>query len=433
MPGRRFLPALLLLIWLGGACSADPGPAGPTPASEAGPGGWTEAEVRAIRALWLGSLPELPPDPSNSVAGDGRAAALGQGLFFDTRLSANGEVACATCHQPERYFTDGLALAEAIGTTSRGTPTIVGVAYSPWFFWDGRRDSQWAQALTPLESPIEHGGTRVQYARLVANDPDYRRAYEALFGPVPDLSDRGRFPEPASPSGEPAAQAAWETMAPADQQAVSAVYANLGKAIAAYERLIQPGPSPFDDYAAALVEGDEGAMAAALTEDQVAGLKLFIGRANCTRCHNGPLFTSNSFHNIGLPETGGDPDPGRFTGVQQALNDEFNCLGSFSDAGPDGCAELRFAKTNAQELFGAFKVPTLRNVGETAPYMHTGQLATLAEVVAHYNAAPPSTIGHSDLVALGFTDEEQRQLVAFLESLTGPLAAGEELLRPPGG
>ncbi|MDX1616648.1 MAG: c-type cytochrome, partial [Candidatus Promineifilaceae bacterium] len=220
-------------------------------------------------------------------------------------------------------------------------------------------------------------------------------------------------------------------MAPADRLTVSTVFANLGKALAAYERLLQPGPAPFDAYVTALVEADEAAMAAAMTEDQVAGLKLFISRANCTQCHNGPLLTSNSFHNIGVPEGANGPDSGRFSGVQQALNDEFNCLGAFSDAEPDECAELLFAKTDSQELFGAFKVPTLRNVAETAPYMHAGQLATLAQVVAHYNGAPDSAIGHSDLVPLGLTQAEQAQLVAFLESLTGPLAVDSDLLSPP--
>ncbi|MDH5584142.1 MAG: cytochrome-c peroxidase, partial [Gammaproteobacteria bacterium] len=102
------------------------------------------------------SLPELPPDPSNAVADNPLAAEFGRMLFFDTRLSANGAVSCATCHQPERGFTDGLQKAQAMGTTLRHTPGIAGMAYSPWQFWDGRRDSQWSQALAPLEDANEH-------------------------------------------------------------------------------------------------------------------------------------------------------------------------------------------------------------------------------------------------------------------------------------
>ena len=135
--------------------------------------GWTQAEIATLQSLWLGTLPPLAADPSNAVGDDPRAAVLGQQIFFDTRFSAKGEVSCATCHQPDNLFTDGLPRAEAIGTTDRHTPTIVGTAYSPWFFWDGRRDSQWAQALSPMESAVEHGGSRSQYAHIVFEDESF--------------------------------------------------------------------------------------------------------------------------------------------------------------------------------------------------------------------------------------------------------------------
>src|SRR5690606_15553813 len=107
-------------------------------------------------SLSIKSLPPLPPDPSNRYGDDPRAAALGHQLFFDTRLSANGKVSCATCHDPGRDFQDGLPLAVGVGTNTRRTMPIAGTAYSPWMFWDGRKDSQWSQALGPLESPVEH-------------------------------------------------------------------------------------------------------------------------------------------------------------------------------------------------------------------------------------------------------------------------------------
>jgi cytochrome c peroxidase len=327
-----------------------------------------------------------------------------------------------------------LPLAQAIGATDRHTPAIAGTAYGPWFFWDGRRDSQWAQALGPLEAAVEHGGSRTQYAHLIYDDPDYRAAYEAIFGPMPDLSDPARFPAGAGPVDDPELAAAWEAMDPADQETINQIYANMGKAIAAYERQIMPGRSPFDDYVAALLERDEAAMAAALNEDEVAGLRLFTGLGNCTQCHNGPLFTNMGFHSIGLPDPEGQPpDVGRFAGVQLALRNEFNCLGPYSDAPPEACEELRFAKTMSPELMAAFKVPGLRNVAQTAPYMHAGQFATLAEVLAHYNSAP-SGLGptaHTDLVPLGLTAIELQQLEAFLGSLSAPLDVDPELLTPP--
>jgi cytochrome c peroxidase len=391
---------------------------------------WTEADKAVLRSLWIESLPALPPDPSNKVADDERAALLGQALFFDTRFSSNGKVACATCHQPELMFTDGLPLAEGVGTTTRKTMTIIGTAHSPWLFWDGRKDSQWAQALAPMESAVEHGGTRAQYAHVVA--VNYRAEYEAVFGALPDFSDRSRFPETAGPVEDQDARAAWEGMTPADRRAVTQVYVNMGKSIAAYERLIMPGTSRFDEYAAGVLEEGGAGWEQALTSDEVAGLRLFIGRAQCIKCHNGPLFTNNDFHNTGVPAEPGVPaDDGRLSGVAQVLEDEFNCLSPWSDAGQQDCAELRFVTPEGDQLAGAFKPPTLRNVGQTAPYMHAGQFETLERVLLYYNHPPSAPLGHSELEPLGLTSREQSQLVAFLRALDGGITASGELLEAP--
>ena len=396
--------------------------------------GWSQAEIATLKSLWLGSLPPLPPDPSNAVGDDPLAVDLGKQFFFDSTFSANGAVACTNCHQPGNLFVDGLPQAQAIGTTPRHTQSIIGTAYNPWFFWDGRRDSLWAQALTPMESAVEHGGTRTQYAHVVDENESYRAEYEAIFGPMPDLSDRSRFPDSAGPVDDPDLRAAWDGMDPSDQEVVNQVYANIGKAIAAYERKIMPGPSRFDAYVEALLDGDEAGMNSNLSLEEVAGLRLFTGRGNCTQCHNGPLFTNHGFHSIGVPDgEGRPPDIGRFGGVQLAVADEFNCLGQYSDAQPETCDELRFAKKLGEELMGAFKVPSLRNVAETAPYMHAGQFKTLDEVLNHYNQAPAGLgpTGHSDLLPLDFTQTELDQLEAFLRSLSGPLDVAPELLVAP--
>ena len=379
---------------------------------------WTADELSVLRSLWIGSLEALPPDPSNRYADDPRAADMGHRLFFDTRLSANGAVACATCHRPEKYFTDGRTLSKGVGTAPRHAPTLVGTAHSPWFFWDGRKDSQWSQALGPLEAAVEHGGTRTQYVKYILSDPRYRAAYEALFGPS-DV-DPASLPDSAMPP-----DANWAGMDDAAREAVTRVFVNIGKAIAAYERRLMPGASRFDRYVAALIEGKRGRRI--LSADEVAGLRLFIGRGNCTQCHNGPLFTNNAFHNTGMPGAGG----GRASGIRAALDDPFNCVGRFSDAGTTDCGELRFAKTTGPELPGAFKSPTLRNVAETAPYMHDGSLPTLRAVLEHYNAAPAATVGKSELRPLGLTTRELDRLEAFLRTLSGPPETPEALLRAP--
>ena len=351
-----------------------------------------QAVLQAALELSLEALEPLPPDPSNRWADDARAAELGKRLFFDERLSANGRVSCATCHDPSREFQDGVALAKGVGTTDRRTMPIAGTAYSPFLFWDGRKDSQWAQALGPLESPVEHGGNRSQYARVIAEH--YRADYERIFGPLPDLAAAGG-------------------------DGVTAVFVNLGKAIAAYERGIQYGPSRFDRFVAEW-KAKGTPPRDILTKDELAGLELFVGKADCVQCHNGPLLTNNEFHNTGVPRRAGvAADRGRLAAVAAVRTDEFNCRSRWSDA-KGNCPELDALAAPRPALEGAFKVPTLRNVAERAPYMHAGQFATLAEVLEHYNRAPAAPSGRTELKPLGLSRTELRQLEAFLRTLNTP-------------
>ena len=164
------------------------------------PAGWNDAQRQRIASLSLSALPPLPADPSNAVADDPTAAALGKALFFDTRLSANGKVACATCHAPDKQFQDGTSVGHGIGTGSRRTMPIAGTAYSPWMFWDGRADSQWAQALGPLENPVEHGSSRQAVTQVVAEH--YAAYYQAVFHALPQSQpvQTAPSPMPARPS-----------------------------------------------------------------------------------------------------------------------------------------------------------------------------------------------------------------------------------------
>jgi cytochrome c peroxidase len=221
-------------------------------------------------------------------------------------------------------------------------------------------------------------------------------------------------------------------MRPEDRETVTRIYANMGKAIAAYERKIMPGPSRFDRYVEALLKNDVAGMEQALTPDEVAGARLFIGKAQCINCHNTPMFTDNSFHNTGVPAASGLPkDTGRAQGALQVLADEFNCLSQWSDAKPEQCAELRFLVTEGEGLNGAFRPTTLRNSAEMAPYMHAGQFKSLREVLAHYNRAAPGPVGHTELKPLRLSERELGQLEAFLRSLSGGINAPGDLLEPP--
>lgn len=388
--------------------------------SGGGQPGWTETERTLIVSMSLSQLPALPPDPSNRVADDPRAAALGAALFNDKRFSGNGQVACASCHLADRQFQDDRPLGVGMGMTARRTMPIAGTAYSPWLFWDGRKDSQWSQALGPLESLVEHGADRTQIARLVT--ASYGGDYEAIFGPLPEVA---ALPEHASPLGTEAAQATWTSLAEEQRDAVNRVFANVGKAIAAFERTIEPRPTRFDAYADAVVAGRDAS--GLLTPTEVDGLRLFVGKGDCTNCHNGPLFTDQHFHNTGVPAVAGLPeDQGRVVATAQVLADPFNCLGVYSDAAPADCAELRYMDREGEDLVRAYKPPSLRGVAERAPYMHAGQIATLAAVVRHYNEAPAAPLGHSELKPLAMSEAELAALEAFLRTLSETQGASRD-------
>jgi cytochrome c peroxidase len=212
---------------------------------------------------------------------------------------------------------------------------------------------------------------------------------------------------------------------------VNRVYANMGKAIAAFERTVSYGESRFDRYAQAVVSGD-GRGQEVLTPQEVRGLRLFLGKGQCVTCHNGPQLSDHAFHNTGVPPLDrSSPDRGRADGLKKLLQDEFNCLGPYSDAQPSQCGELQFLAADDPGQLAAFRTPSLRNVAERAPYMHAGQFATLEQVVRHYAASPKAALGHSELAQPGekhadrqvirLLERDVQDLTAFLGTFTGAL------------
>lgn len=393
--------------------------------------GWSAEELSVLASLQLSQLPPAPKDPSNAYESSPAAIALGRQLFSDADLSRNQAVSCASCHDPNRQFQDGRAVGQGVGTGSRRSMPIVAAGYGRWLFWDGRKDSLWSQALGPLEDAVEHGGNRTRYARRI--QAHYRQAYQDLYGALPDLN---RLPMDASPLGTDAEKAAWQSMGEADRDNVSRIFANMGKAIAAFEKSLRHGESRLDRYLDETVNG-KSASRSSLDRRQVNGLRLFIGKGQCVSCHSGPLLTDQHFHNTGVPQRDANaPDRGRAAALAKVRQDEFNCLGRYSDAKPGQCEELRFMVRQDPGLEGAFKTPGLREVALRPPYMHSGQLAALEEVVKHYVTAPHATVGHSELThthpnapgaaassghaerqPITLSPEEQADLVAFLRAL----------------
>ena len=377
----RRLIAVLLLAATAGAQAQAPG--------------FSEAEARAIlrHGPWP---PAWAPDPSNRASGNPAAVELGERLFFEPRLSPSGKVLCATCHVPYRTWQDGRPRAFGLEEVDRNTPSLLGARDQRWFGWDGAGDSLWAQSVRPITDPREMGGSLAQAAALVRGDAELACRYGKVFGGPP----------------------------PADDETV---LAGIGKALAAFQETLVSGRSPFDDFRDALAKGDAAAMKN-YPEAAQRGLRIFVGRGNCSACHFGPDFSNGEFHDTGIPffVKGGGVDQGRYGGIRRLEANPLNLLGRHNDDAT-GASALKTRQVALEHRnFGEFKVPSLRNVARTAPYMHNGSLATLADVVRHYSEVSPDRL-HSDGIplvkALGLSAGESADLVAFLETLTESASA----------
>ena len=339
--------------------------------------------------VWAGEvplgLPPVPVPPDNPITP--AKVVLGKRLFSDTRFSADGTVSCATCHDPKMAFVDGLPVSEGIkglkGT--RNAPTVINAAYYTSQFWDGRRKTLEEQALDPFVNPVEHGlKSHEPIVKICREDPVYRKAFKEAFGIGPQ----------------------------------EITIDHVVKAIAAFERTVIAGNSPFDRY---YFGGEENA----ISEAAKRGFKLFQTKARCQDCHrldqNFALFTDNKFHNLGV-------------GMKKILPRLREIINTYRRAKKEGLkldekvltsseiSELgRFAVTLKLRDVGAFKTPSLRNVAVTAPYMHDGSIETLEEVIELYNQG-----GHknpflaSGIRPLNLTEQEKKDLVEFLKSLTSP-------------
>lgn len=383
------------------------------------------AEELAIIAT-LSPLSTVPADRTNAVADDPDAAHLGRWLYFDTRFSSSGKVSCATCHDPSQGFADGRVLSRGISDTDRHAPSLFNTAHNRWMNWDGRCDSHWCQALGPLEAPEEMNVTRLEVVHTLASDSDLSAGYAAVFGALPALSDADRFPEAGRPMEDTTDpnHVAWAGMAADDQETVNTIFSNVGKAIAAYERLILTGPAPADDYIVALLSDGEDAAAGLLSESAQRGLKVFAGSGSCHFCHSGGNYTNNEFHNIGLGPRDWLQldDTGRFDGITTLLESTFSGTGAYSD--DPSAAEINLNHlTQTPEQLGQFKVPTLRNIASHPPYMHGGHFETLTDVVRFYSELDEEPDwGHREdlMVPLELDEDGIADVVAFLESLSGP-------------
>lgn len=399
---------------------------------------FTDEEFQLIEQF--GPLGELPAAPTNRYADDPTAATFGQRLFFeksyahaltiaDPALGAvgdTGKVSCASCHDPANYYTDTRSRPNAtslgVTWTARNALTLVNVAFYTWGSWGGKHDSLWYQSANGCENATLFGSNRLEYAHMLYRK--YRADYDATF-PVPldaaldpGAPDAARFPAQARPkAGAMAPDGPWEKMTAADRDTINLIVASSAKAIEAYERKLVSRNAPIDRY----IAGDSAAISPAAKR----GLRLFIGKAACVDCHSGPTFSDQKFHNTGVPQIGVNlprVDNGRFDDLQATLSNVWNGAGKYSDDIPAGSAKLA-GMMPTDDLRGLFRTTALRHVDATGPYMHTGSLMTLEEVVRYYNAgggvADYAGVKSAAMAPLLLSDAEQADLVAFLHTLTG--------------
>jgi cytochrome c peroxidase len=382
-----------------------PVPAAPSP--QLVDGRFTRDEWDMIAAMTLTDPP--PPDPTNAYADSIPAAALGGKIFVDPSFSPSGIVSCSACHAAEYQFADGFPTPpEGVARLTRNAPSLTYSAHNRWQFWDGRADSLWGQATGPMEAPNEFGSSRLFIAHALY--ATYQLQYQAIFGPLPPLDDTARFP-PAGKPGDPA----WEAMAPADQYAITQIFVNIGKSLAAYERTFRGAGAQLDAYA--------GGSTTALTDQQKDGLLAFF-QAGCAQCHWGPLMSDGAFHNLRFPSgVINSGDPGRQTGIPEYLASEFTAGGVWSD----DVWEARDAPLAGPWTFGAFKTPQIRNVALTAPYGHGGNYVQLSQVVdlirtGGMPAGSPITSGTVEPWVAPFDPSSEAALVAFLQILDENIA-----------
>lgn len=353
----------------------------------------TESELSIVRTFVAPTLPFT--DTTNQYANNRAAKKLGQQLFFEPRLSSNGKVSCATCHDFSQSLADGKALAVGLSTGGRNTPTLINAGMQRWFFHDGRADSLWLQALGPIESKLEMGGNWQKIHRVFVKDSTLLTAYNQVFSATPLLPnvpyfkiDKNRFK------------------------------VNVGKALAAYEMDLVQFNSRFDDFVTAVVNGNDHRNELTLSEQR--GLKVFMGKGRCVQCHSGANFSDGEFHNIRLMAAVNNPqDSGRYGAINGLKENPLNTLGVYSD---DSTAVKTLYIRQYEAQWAAFKTPTLRNIALTAPYMHDGSMATLRDVIEHYSRferAAPDHHKNPLLTPLNFTEQEMSDLEAFLKSLSG--------------
>jgi cytochrome c peroxidase len=370
------------------------------------------ADIARIRELLRDEAADTTA--SNRYTGDPDAIDFGRKAFFSAELSRDRSLSCASCHDPQRNWTDGRALALR-GT--RNTPTLWNLRGALWMGWTGEADSLWAQVARVVESGAEFDLFRAAFLRRIAESTELAAAYETAFGALPhELTAR-------APACATVAECEpwWSAQSAATRQSIDVAFANAAKGIAAFVADIRAPDSKFFALADRMNADGPGATTAAvaLTDSEMRGFRLFVGKAQCTFCHHGRSLSDGEFHNIRLRSLSAADSNDRYTGIVALRKSQFNLLSPHNDA-PQTVRHTRYV-VPSYAFLNNFRTPSLVGVGRTAPYMHDGRFATLAEVIDYYSEFRGSAeAGHHETVILRplkLNDAEKADLIAFLQSL----------------
>lgn len=363
----------------------------------------SDAELETLATMEL-TLRERPDSPTNRVADDPAAAELGRALFFDERMSSDGTISCASCHDPAEGWSDpramSLGVAERLG--DRHSMPITAAALQDFLLWDGRADSLWSQSLKAIENRKEMDLPRADVARLIATE--YADAYFNIFGEVPDPD--------SIPAGAMPGTPAWDALSEDDRDAIDTAFANVGKAIEAYERNILCTDTKFDRW----IRGE-----AEFSRREEVGAARFL-RDGCVSCHSGPAFSDGSFHNIGIGSGTDIADEGRRKGRLELLDDPFSGGGGYSDDPEFGGRKLMDSDLEPPAL-GAFRTPSLRGVGQRRSFGHRGHKRELEDFLDDVYDDPHmqgSAVGELDPLVRDVDLERERAMLAFLRTLNCP-------------
>ncbi|MDR2924545.1 MAG: hypothetical protein LBU76_01070 [Azoarcus sp.] len=376
---------------------------------------WSADDIQNMQRLRFSAQGIADKNSTNELLRRKDAIELGQRLFQDKGMSGSGQVACATCHQPENGYHDTENITFRLDPEARHrAPSLFGAALQDWFFWDGRADSLWSQALAVIENPKEIASNRLKAVRHLC--AQYWTSYPALLKGCQQIPDA---PSDASPL---VAEKGWQALIPAQRENINQLFVILGKSIAAFEAGLLPPVSPFDLYADAIAEGKFTDAASIFSEKEAAGLKLFLNtEVGCVNCHNGPMFSNSGFFVVAtdMPD---QPEHDRQHGIEQLFNSEFNCL---KWNRPENCAKLLYINKDSSETVGAYKVPSLRNLRHATAFMHNGSLKSLEAVIEHYQNPPTLPLRHIDIRPAALFPHQKEQLLSFLTALNADISHKE--------